>query len=533
MHIQRRVLLIASLFLIPILAAYVQWSIFGLPQLPAIPHVLPTTAEPQGFPAWLCAAHWINLLFMTLLIRSGLQILMDHPRLYWNVHCTPGTEWVRFTPVKVPMDRLWTAKDDSRYLSPWIGLPGGRHTIGLCRHWHFISVLFWVLNGLIYVILLFVTGQWARLVPTSWHIFTDAWIYFVQYATFHLPKEPDSFYHFNALQQLSYFAVVFIMAPLSIVTGPAMSPALVNRFKWYPRLFGNRQAARSIHFLMLCGYLAFIVVHVTLIAVTGLVQNMNHIVMGTNDNSLIALYIGIAILAAVVVVHVFANWFSRTQPRALQHIVEALVNPVLSVTFDRFAPQAEYTKADISPFFWPNGKSPDSDEWKVLANEGFKNYRLKVYGLVENPVALSLDELRTLGKKEQITLHNCIQGWSGVAAWGGLPMVELMKLVRPKPEAKAVVFYSFGEGLEGGQFYDSHTIENVRHCQTMLAYEMNFELLNLVHGAPLRLRVENQLGFKMVKWIKSIEFVDSVRPIFQGEGGYNEDHEFFGSMADI
>ena len=76
-------------------------------------------------------AHWINLLFMTLLMRSGLQILMDHPRLYWNVHCTPATEWVRFTPVKVPMDRLWTAKDDARYLSPWIGLPGGRHTIGL------------------------------------------------------------------------------------------------------------------------------------------------------------------------------------------------------------------------------------------------------------------------------------------------------------------------------------------------------------------------------------------------------------------
>ena len=320
MHIQRRVLFIASLFLLPVVAAYMQWSIFGLPQLPAIPHVLPTTAEPQGFPAWLCAAHWINLLFMTLLMRSGLQILMDHPRLYWNVHCTPATEWVRFTPVKVPMDRLWTAKDDARYLSPWIGLPGGRHTIGLCRHWHFISVLFWVLNGLIYVILLFATGQWARLVPTSWHILPDAWIYFVQYATFHLPKEPDSFYHFNALQQLSYFGVVFILAPLSIVTGPAMSPALVNRFKRYPRLFGNRQAARSIHFLVLCGYLAFIVVHVALISMTGLVRNMNHIVMGTNDNRLIGLYVGIAILAAVVVVHVFANWLSGKHPRAVQHI---------------------------------------------------------------------------------------------------------------------------------------------------------------------------------------------------------------------
>ena len=80
--------------------------------------------EPHGFPAWLRITHYVNFFFMILLVRSGLQILADHPRLYWNVHCTPGTEWLRLTPVEVPKDRLWTAKDDSRYLSPWIGLPG-------------------------------------------------------------------------------------------------------------------------------------------------------------------------------------------------------------------------------------------------------------------------------------------------------------------------------------------------------------------------------------------------------------------------
>ena len=128
---------------------------------------------------------------------------------------------------------------------------------------------------------------------------------------------------------------------------------------------------------------------------------------------------------------------------------------------------------------------------------------------MENPVELSLEEIRALGKKTQITLHHCIQGWSGIAEWGGLPMAELIKLVRPKPEARVAVFYSFGEGLEGGQYYDSHSLANLMHPQTLLAYEMNDEPLSELHGAPLRLRVENQLGFKMVKWIRAIEFVES------------------------
>jgi methionine sulfoxide reductase catalytic subunit len=152
---------------------------------------------------------------------------------------------------------------------------------------------------------------------------------------------------------------------------------------------------------------------------------------------------------------------------------------------------------------------------------------------VENPVDLSLDDLRALGKKTQITLHHCIQGWSGIAAWGGLPLEELIKRVRPKPGARAVVFYSFGEGGEGGKFYDTLSMENAQHPQTLLAYEMNFKPLGELHGAPLRLRVENQLGFKMVKWIRAVEFVESIRSVGQGEGGYNEDHEYFGELANI
>ena len=182
---------------------------------------------------------------------------------------------------------------------------------------------------------------------------------------------------------------------------------------------------------------------------------------------------------------------------------------------------------------------PTCTEWQKLADGNFKDYRLKVSGLVVNPVELSLDDLRALRQKTQITLHHCIQGWSGIAAWGGLPMAELIKLVRPGPSAKAVVFYSFSEGVAfgtgvaDGQYYDSLSMQNAMNSQTLLAYEMNDQPLSHLHGAPLRLRVENQLGFKMVKWIQSIEFVEDVKSIYRGEGGYAEDHEYFGELANI
>jgi DMSO/TMAO reductase YedYZ molybdopterin-dependent catalytic subunit len=144
-----------------------------------------------------------------------------------------------------------------------------------------------------------------------------------------------------------------------------------------------------------------------------------------------------------------------------------------------------------------------------------------------------LDEIKSMTKREQITLHHCIQGWSGIAEWGGLPMAELIARVRPKPNARVAVFYSFGEGLEGGSYFDTHTLKNLMHPHSLLAYEMNYQPLNDVHGAPLRLRVENQLGFKMVKWVRAIEFVETYTTVGEGEGGYNEDHEYFGELANI
>ena len=112
-------------------------------------------------------------------------------------------------------------------------------------------------------------------------------------------------------------------------------------------------------------------------------------------------------------------------------------------------------------------------------------------------------------------------------------MARLIGLVKPSSNARVVEFISFGEGTFGGAYYDTQQLADVIKPECLLAYEMNDEPLPLVHGAPIRLRVENQLGFKMVKWIQAIEFIEDVQSINKGEGGYAEDHEYFGELANI
>jgi thiosulfate reductase cytochrome b subunit len=527
------VTLICVVVAIPILLAWLQYLIFGLPLEPSKYLVDPSLPpNPHGFPAWLRLTHLFNFFFLMLLARSGLSILADHPRLYWSHHCTPGSEWIRFTPLKVPKDRLWTAKDDARYISPLLGLPGYRHTVGMARSWHFLSLYGFLINGLLFVVLLFFTDQWNRLIPTSWEIVSQAWNTIVHYATLHMPVEPNGFYHYNPLQQLAYFGVIFVMVPLSMLTGMAMSPALDNRFPWFPKLFGGRQAARSLHFLLLVGYLGFLVVHVGLVVATGFVRNMNHIVTGTDDQSSIGLILGLTAIGGVVASWAIAHFIAWRFPRHVQHLHRSLAVPFLNV-LNCFQPRERYTQKDISPFFWPNGKLPVSDEWKHLAAGGFKDFRLKIGGLVEHPLSLSLEDLKNLDRKEHISLHHCIQGWSGIAHWAGVPMSKIIELAKPRAEATVVGFFSFGEGLYGGVYYDTQTLANVLKSECILAYEMNYRPLAEIYGAPLRLRVEDQLGYKMVKWIQSIEFVESEQALGKGQGGKNEDDEYFDLLPNI
>ena len=517
-----------------IAASWIEFAVAGLPPIPPFPQIYPNNfAGPHGFPLWVRYCHFFNFLFVMLLIRSGLSILVDHPRLYFNDDCTPGSEWIRLTPLRVPRDRIWTAKDDARYISPLVGTPGYRHTIGIARVWHFINVHGFILTGVFFVIMLFDTEQWRRLVPTSSVVLLQAWNTWVHYSTFHLPPEPNGFFGYNALQQIAYFSVVFIFGPLAILTGIAMSPAVVNRFPWYARLFGGRQSARSIHFLTMLSFFAFIVVHVTLIVMTGFARNMNHIVLGTDVQRRLGMVLGFVGIGVVILSWVAAHYISWSHPRGLQHALKFIVYPMQLLTLNRLAPQQHYSEQDISPYFWPNGKMPVSDDWKQLAKDDFRDFKLKVSGLVENPVELSLSDIEKLGEIEHITMHHCIQGWSGIAKWGGIPMSTLIELVRPKREARVVAFFSFGDALYGGAYYDTQSIENVLKPQCLLASQMNGQRLPETYGAPLRLRVENQLGYKMVKWIERIEFIESEKQIGKGEGGKNEDDEYFDLLPNI
>ena len=127
-----------------------------------------------GFPVWIRAAHILNILFLTLLARSGLEILSSHPRFYWNDACRPGSEWLKFTRKSPARGQVWTGRDDEVSFSSWIALPG-HQSLGLGRHWHFFSVAAWILTGLVYVVLLFTLDEWRRLIPTTWAVFPDAW----------------------------------------------------------------------------------------------------------------------------------------------------------------------------------------------------------------------------------------------------------------------------------------------------------------------------------------------------------------------
>jgi thiosulfate reductase cytochrome b subunit len=479
---------------------------------------------------WVDVLHFLNLLLLAFLIRSGIQILADHPRLYWTRHSTPGREWFRFQE-PVPDELLWTAKQDSVTLPRQVGLPGLRHSIGLARWWHLGTAVLWISVGTAYYVLLFATGEWRRVVPTSWAVFPSAGSVLLQYLSLNWPKQ-SSWVGYNSLQQLAYFVTVFVAAPLAFITALGMSPALSTKFRRVSKLL-SIQVARSLHFLVLCWFLAFIVVHTTLVFTTSLLRNLNHIYALRDDSSWIGFGVFAASMVIVAVAWVWATPFTLRHPRVVQQAGFALIGHGQHLFEYLDAKPGEYSEKDVSPYFWHNGAYPESEEYRALLESGFAPYRLRVHGLVDHPVDLSLEELRALPRHEQITQHFCIQGWSGVAKWGGVSMGTILDLVRPKPEARWVVFYSLGDGPEGGPYYDAHPIEQMRHRLTMLAYDMNGAPLSYGHGAPLRLRNEAQLGFKQVKWIAGIEFVADFSDIGGGYGGYNQDHEFFGYRQTI
>ena len=486
--------------------------------------------EYSDFPFWLRFAHFINVIFLTLLIRSGIEILAALPKLYWKDYALPGSEWIKFTKREVPKDRLWISLEEEESFSPWIALPG-RKNLGLGRHWHFFSAIFGGLNGIFYYVMLFTSGEWVRLIPTSPSIFSEALKTALIYASLQSPPPGDPY---NPLQQLTYFGVVFMLGPFMIATGAAMSPAIDARFPRYPKIFGGRQAARSLHFLGMVAFVLFVIAHILLVIVERFPENMGNILLGSGEGISLFAAIGLfAFYAAVVVtIHVWATSVSMRKPRLVQNALDKVIVSAKWLFLRKLVSRQYFQKSSLSPFFRVNGYPPDTEEYKELLENNFANWKLKVCGLVENPLGLSVADLQKMPKQTQITEHYCIQGWTAIGGWTGVPMSYIMMLCKPLPNARYAVFHSY-QYTEGHEFYEVLDLEIVNHPQTILAYEMNNQPLDIGHGAPLRLRVETQLGYKMVKWLKSIEFVNDYKHLGLGQGGWREDHMYYSPCAGI
>lgn len=191
----------------------------------------------------------------------------------------------------------------------------------------------------------------------------------------------------------------------------------------------------------------------------------------------------------------------------------------------------EYTEADLSPVFKANGSVSVGDpDYRRHAENAFADWRMPVTGLVERPQLFSLADLRAMPARTQITRHDCVEGWSCIGKWKGVPLSQVLDKVGLQPRARYVVFYcadTLEETEDGtGQYYESIGFEDAFHPQTILAYDMNGRPLPIPHGAPLRLRVERQLGYKMAKYIMRIELVENLGAIGQGRGGFWEDRGY-------
>ena len=191
----------------------------------------------------------------------------------------------------------------------------------------------------------------------------------------------------------------------------------------------------------------------------------------------------------------------------------------------------EYTKADISPWFKPNGSTePDDADYLAHAQKKFADWRLKIGGLVENELDLSLEDLRALPSRTQITRHDCVEGWSCIGEWKGVLLKTVLDKAKLKPEARYIAFFcadDLEQTLDGtGRYYETHDLVDAFHPQTILAYELNGAPLTVEHGAPLRLRVERQLGYKMAKYVMRIEAISSFVALGRGKGGFWEDRGY-------
>jgi DMSO/TMAO reductase YedYZ molybdopterin-dependent catalytic subunit len=218
------------------------------------------------------------------------------------------------------------------------------------------------------------------------------------------------------------------------------------------------------------------------------------------------------------------TWFPR-----ILGMGEKATKGVQRLILPRRAMAKEFKETDLSLRFRSNGTSmPNNPGYQAMAKNGFADYRLKVEGMVDRPMSFSLTDIRALPSRTHITRHDCVEGWSAIGKWKGARLGALLEEVHLKPDARYVVFHC-ADPMGGGadsHYYESIDLEDAFHPQTILAYELNGRTLEIPNGAPLRLRLERQLGYKMAKYVMRMEVIADLSGIGLGKGGYWEDRGY-------
>ncbi|ASY43731.1 MAG: molybdopterin-binding protein [Pseudomonadota bacterium] len=194
----------------------------------------------------------------------------------------------------------------------------------------------------------------------------------------------------------------------------------------------------------------------------------------------------------------------------------------------------EFRPDQISPIFRANGTAnPNTPAYKALWRSGFADWRLPVTGLVARPLSLSLAQLQAMPHRTQITRHDCVEGWSAIGKWRGVPLKPILETAGLSDRARYLVFRCADDMGGGRPYYESIDRFDAFHPQTILAYALNDRPLTVANGAPLRLRVERQLGYKQAKYLMGIEAVATLDGIGKGKGGFWEDYAGYDWYAGI
>ena len=384
---------------------------------------------------------------------------------------------------------------------------------GSPRSLHFLAAWVIVVTGAAYVCAGVIGGHFRRrLLPA-----VDA------------PSSP-----YSREQRLAYLSILFGLFPMLVWTGLAMSPALTSTFPLLVTLVGGQQSARTIHFAASVGLLLFVFGHVVMawrggfrrrigamITDAALPNDVRDLVALPGRRRLIAAGIGVAAAAVPFdIARLRGAGLVPPDAAGLFGVGETLTYATHRALMSAGSRAREFRRSDISAAAPINGRPPDTERYQRLLAGNFAEWRLAVDGLVARPGEFTLDELKALPPTTQITHLACEEGWSFIAEWTGVRLASLLNRVGISPRARYVAFFAFDRS------WNSLDMADTMHQQTLLAYGMNGSDLPAGHGAPLRLHIPRQLGYKQTKYLTRITVVDSLENVRNGLGALSPESGF-------